>query len=306
MDRAGTAARVGLVGCGRWGALILRDLLSLGCEVSVVANSAATESRARSVGACQLVATIAELGPVDGVVVATPISSHMDVIDELLPLGVPLFVEKPLSTEPHGPRRLAATASDRVFVMHKWRYHPGVRVLADLAHREALGTVEGLRLVRTAWEITHGDADAVWVLAPHDLSIVLEILGAIPAPRWAFGRYRSGRWAHLVGMLGERPWVQLEVGSGTPRSERRIELFGSEGVAVLAGAYEEEVVVFRGGDCAAPIEERLDAKGEMPLLAELRTFVAHLRGGPAPASSLADEVAITDAIIGLRELAGFP
>ena len=43
----GTRVVVGLVGCGRWGRHILRDLVSLGCEVPVVARSDASVARAR-------------------------------------------------------------------------------------------------------------------------------------------------------------------------------------------------------------------------------------------------------------------
>lgn len=34
--------RIALVGCGRWGRLVLRDLTSLGCDVVVVGRSEAT------------------------------------------------------------------------------------------------------------------------------------------------------------------------------------------------------------------------------------------------------------------------
>ena len=63
--RAG--AKVGLIGCGSWGRFILRDLIALGCTVSVVAPSA--ESRARAEAAQAVVDSISELPDVDGIVV---------------------------------------------------------------------------------------------------------------------------------------------------------------------------------------------------------------------------------------------
>ena len=42
----------------------------------------------------------------------------------------------------------------------------------------------------------------------------------------------------------------------------------------------------------------------MPLLAELRAFVEHLRGGPPPRSSAADGVAVVEAVAGTIALAG--
>ena len=130
-------ARIGLVGCGTWGQFILRDLLSLGCRVSVVARSA--ESRTRAVGADAVVGSLAELPEVDGIVVATPTSTHAEVTEEALACGVSVFVEKPLTDDPVAAEQLAAAAGERLFVMDKWRYHPGVELLAQLAHDGSLG-----------------------------------------------------------------------------------------------------------------------------------------------------------------------
>ena len=133
-----------LVGCGRWGRHILRDLIALGCEVPVVARSEASIERAREGGAAEIVADIASLGAVDGVVVATPTSTHAEVVEEALGLGAPVFVEKPLTADVDSARRVAAIAPDRLFVMDKWRYHPGVRELARIAQSGELGPVVGI------------------------------------------------------------------------------------------------------------------------------------------------------------------
>jgi hypothetical protein len=43
---------------------------------------------------------------------------------------------------------------------------------------------------------------------------------------------------------------------------------------------------------------------EMPLLAELRAFLHHLQGGPAPRSSAAEGLSVVETIAALRALAG--
>ncbi len=185
--------RVGLIGCGRWGRHILRDLLDLGCEVPVLARTSDSFDRARAGGATAIVADVAGLGDVDGVVVATPSSTHAEVVAEVLELGVPTFVEKPLASDPDAARDLAARASDSLFVMDKWRYHPGVLELARIARDGTLGEVVALHTVRVGWERPHADVDGVWILAPHDLAIALEILGTVPRPLSAQGFVRDGR-----------------------------------------------------------------------------------------------------------------
>jgi len=63
------------------------------------------------------------------------------------------------------------------------------------------------------------------------------------------------------------------------------------------------VIVGRAGEIEEDAVERRPISGEMPLLAELRAFVEHLRGGPPPRSSAADAVKIVERVAAMIELA---
>jgi len=300
---------VGLVGCGAWGRHILRDLVSLGCEVSVVARSEASRERARERGATRLFHS-ADALPHDlaGIVVATPTVTHADVVEALLPRGVPLYVEKPLSADAESAQRIADAAGERVFVMDKWRYHRGIEALREIARSGELGPVEGVRSVRVGWGNPHEDVDAIWILAPHDLAIAHEILGHLPEPLSAYATSSGGVPQELIGVLGPAPRLVLEVGARQPDRRRAITLQCRDGAAVLGDAYADALVVRRGspdtgGD--GP-EERRPFADEMPLYRELEDFVAHLRGGPPPRGDAKAGAAIVAAIARLRELAGLP
>lgn len=130
---------VGLIGCGRWGRHILNDLLSLGCEVTVVSVSDVGRRSADEGGAARAVGRIADLPNVAGLIVATPASTHAAVIESLLERGVPIFTEKPMVADRESAFRLARQAPHHLFVMDKWRYHPGVEMLRDIARTEELG-----------------------------------------------------------------------------------------------------------------------------------------------------------------------
>ena len=296
--------RVGLVGCGRWGRHILRDLRALGCEVPVVARSEESVARARDGGAAAIVPDVGSLPRLDGVVVATTTSTHAAVVEEVLGRDVPVFCEKPLTDDPAAATKLAQRAAGGLFVMDKWRYHPGVVELAAIAREERLGRVHGLTTVRIGWGIAHDDVDAVWVLAPHDLSIALEVLGEVPRPESAVAQVADGQVVRLSAQLdGGGKWHTFEVSERSPVRSRRVELHCDEGVAVLAGAWDEHVSVFRTGT-DEPVEERIATPGELPLLACLRVFVGHLDGGPPPKSSATEGAQIVSALAELRRLAG--
>jgi predicted dehydrogenase len=293
----GQGRGVGLVGCGRWGRHVLRDLLALGARVAVADPDAAARAAAERAGAHAL-PDAASLPALDGYVVATPATTHAAVAGALVARGRPVFVEKPLATDPAEARRLAAAAPERLFVMDKWRYHAGVRALAALARGGELGEVHGLETVREQCGHAHADADALWTLAPHDLSIALEVLGAVPEPRAAVAAGEPPE--HWVALLGTAPWLALRVSVRAPRRRRAVRLHGERGVALLEDGDPPRLVVTRSG---APGEAR-PVEGEAPLRAELRAFLDHLDGGPPPKSAAAEGARAVEVVARLRVLAG--
>jgi predicted dehydrogenase len=289
---------VGLVGCGRWGRHVLRDLVALGAEVHVAVRSDRGTRTAREGGAASVVASPEALPDVQGAVVVTPSDTHAAVIEALLPRAVPVFVEKPLTTDPEAAARFAGAP---VFVMDKWRYHPGVAALRDIAASGELGAVRGLVCVRDGRGDFRDDADTIWRHLPHDLAIALEVLGHVPEARAAVAEVVDGVPVGMQAQLGGAPWLTIAHSATAPDRRRETRLCCEHGTAWLAGGYDEHITVERG--VAAGLEER-GAAGELPLLAELRAFLGHLEGGPPPRSSAADGAEIVRRIAELRTSAG--
>jgi predicted dehydrogenase len=292
------APRIGLIGCGRWGRHILRDLVQLGCETFVADSAPSAHALARDIGARATVAHATELPPVDGVVIASPTRTHAAMVQAIAPRAVPIFCEKPLTADLASAEALTGTLRAPVFMMDKWRYHPGIECLRDVARSQTLGPVLGLRTTRFGWENVHDDVDPVWILAPHDLSIALEVLGEIPAPRAAVAERSDGRVTGIGAILGNDPWLVVDVSTRNGQRQRRVELHCRDGLAVLADAYADHVAILRNRVHADDVERRSIGK-EMPLLRELRVFVEFLSGGAAPRGTLADGISIVRSLTAL-------
>jgi predicted dehydrogenase len=268
--------------------------------VHVVARSPESVGRARDGGATSIVAAIADLPAVEGAVVASTTGSHADVARELLAtITGPVFVEKPLTDDAAAAAGLAEQHGDRLFVMDKWRYHPAVAELARIARSGELGAVTALTSRRVTDVDRHPDVDTVWTHAPHDLAVALEILGEIPEPVHAVAEHSGGRRVGLVATLGGPPHVTFEVSCVAPAHRRELRLVCEDGVARIDGGWAEEVEIARRGE---PTERRA-TPGELPLLAELRAFVDHVRGGPPPRSSAAEGALVVERIAQLGALA---
>lgn len=286
--------KIGLVGVGPWGRHILRDLRSLGAAVHAVARSPDSIERAREGGAASIVNSQEQLPECDGYVVANRTISHLDAIEALLPRGRPIFCEKPIAADVERVKRLPSEAYKLVFIMHKWRYHPGVIELARIAQSGEYGPVEGLRTLRLGWRNPHACTNTLWVLAPHEISIALSVLGEIPTLVSAAPDPMdadAGGVAHLRSAAGA-PFV-TEFSFGHPKPLRRIMLRCRDAVCVLGDSDYAALAVHRNREASPHIVGLSD---EMPLLRELRVFLDHLGGGPAPLTPLADEICIIETL----------
>jgi predicted dehydrogenase len=219
-----------------------------------------------------------------------------------------VFCEKPLALDPGDAKQILARADSRVFVMDKWRYHPGVEALGEIARSGELGKVLGLSTRRLGWGNPHADADAAWILLPHDLSIALEILGVVPKPVRAVAERDASGLMTLSAWLEDPVWMSCEISTRYPGHLRSVELRCEAGVAKLTDAYETKIQILRTGNWRSaamwPAWERRPVGDRMPLLAELSAFVAHLGGGPPPRSSAAEGLVAVETIAALRGMAG--
>jgi len=272
-------------------------LVALSANVHVVHRGGQTGDPALA-AAASVSTDLAALPPVDGFVVATPTSTHAEVIESLLPAGRPIFVEKPLCPSLDQARRLVAAARDRIFVMDKWRHHAGIEAIRSHLAAGLIGDPLHIHLVR--WSIGHDydDVGALWILAPHDLSIILHLFGEIPPLDYAHphlaGRPEFGFTAGLGSSTGIS--ALLDVGSLSADHLRRLTITGTEGLVEMRGGYADSIVLVKAkpGTPRPEIVE-LPFTPNMPLLAELEAFLLFLRGkGPAPHSSARDGLAIVE------------
>lgn len=294
---------IGLIGVGRWGRHVARDLVSLGARVTAVCRSEQSATLAREAGVSALIGSVDELADVDGVIVCTPTVTHADVIESIAGLEVPVFVEKPMADDPASARRLVELLGERLFVMDKWRYHGGVLRIVEAARSGRLGAVQGLRTRRLEPSLPHDDVDASWILMPHELSIAIELFGAALEPRIVAAAFHDDAIVHLEALMrGAQggPWHLAEISSVAPSRARELIVICERGTLSLPDSFADHVLLREFGG----IEERLAVSTEMPLLLEIKAFLAHLQGGPPPVSSAAEGLRTVELIDRMRQMAG--
>ncbi len=180
--------KIAVVGCGYWGSKHVRVFRELS---SAYLTLAVDDSQQRLDYIRENYPDVATTqnyedalnSDVDGIVLATPISSHYKLAREALLAGKHVLVEKPLATTSQQCHELIALAEARsltLMVGHTFEYNPAVTYLRDLVLSGDLGDLYYIDSARLNLGLFQRDADVLWDLAPHDLSIIFYILG-LPA-----------------------------------------------------------------------------------------------------------------------------
>jgi predicted dehydrogenase len=315
-----TECRVAVIGAGAWGVNHVRAFARLrGAQVAVVCDASA-EARARAQSLAPGARAEAEPAAVlaapdvDAVVLATPAVTHARLALESLAAGKHVFVEKPLALSSADAAAVvaAAEAAGRVLMVgHLMLYHPGVERLRRMVRDGELGTLHYLYAQRVNLGRLRRDENALWSLAPHDVSMILALLDEQPASVSA----RGG--CYLQRGIEDVVFVTLRFPSGLlasiqlswldPRKERRLTVVGSkkmvefddvhpvEKLRIYDKGYDRppefteyaEYLSIRNGDIHIPQLAMTE-----PLELECRHFIECVRSGRRPLTDGASALAV--------------
>jgi predicted dehydrogenase len=210
--------RVAVVGCGYWGPNLIRNLaLCPGTQVAAICDPQ-VEARERGVQVCSTAEPLDDFEAVlarddiDAVVIATPMGMHAPQAKAALEAGLHVLVEKPLATRLADAKELVALAAQReriLMVDHTFVYSPPVTRIKEIMDAGELGDIHFIDSVRINLGLIQEDANVLWDLAPHDLSIVEFLLERQPHSVTAFGSCHTGD-----GGLEDVAYMSLDYGEG--------------------------------------------------------------------------------------------
>jgi predicted dehydrogenase len=178
--------QVAVVGCGYWGKNLVRNFAQLDALAVVCDNTAA--GRTLAAETAPSVPIVSELGEVlassvRGIVIATPAETHYDLARAALVAGKDVLVEKPLALTYEEGATLVHMAEARgciLMVGHVLEYHPAVVQLHHLVSSGALGKVHYIYSNRLSLGKVRREENILWSFAPHDIAIILRLMGSLP------------------------------------------------------------------------------------------------------------------------------
>lgn len=313
-----------VVGCGSWGANHVRNLADLSrLEMCCDRDAGRLEtvgSRYPDVRTTGEFGRVLEDPAVDAVVVATPSPDHAEMAVRALEAGKHVLVEKPMALDVGDAERVveAADGSGRVLTVgHVMEYHPAMERLKRLVREGELGEMRYLYSQRINLGTIRSDENALWSLAPHDVSMMTWLLEEEPLEVDAHGA------SYLQPGIEDVVFIYLRFPSGVvghvhvswldPHKERELTVVGDRKMAVFDDmeprekirVYDKGAEVTPGGLAGQPRPEVNLRVGEVrippvdlhePLARELEEFLRCVEEGDTPRSDARDGLRVVRTI----------
>lgn len=188
MDNSGkNPPAIAIIGTGYWGKNLVRNFSALGALHTVcdVNQDAIEQFLAAYPGICGTTSfsDVLQDQNIKGIVIATPAETHAILAREAILAGKDVYVEKPLClSEQEGEElnRLAAERARILMVGHLLWYHPCVQRLAELILAGDLGRIQYIYSNRLNLGKLRREENVLWSFAPHDISVILGLIGEMP------------------------------------------------------------------------------------------------------------------------------
>jgi len=271
IDNGVQTITVGVVGCGYWGPKLIRNFLSVpGSDMQIVADLR-QDRLAHIKGLYPTLKTTSDYAEllassVMAVVIATPVSSHFSMAREALLHDKHVLVEKPMTSHSEEAEELIRLAQERkrvLMVGHTFEYNPAVEYLKSFIAQGGLGKVYYISASRVNLGIFQKDINVVWDLAPHDISILLYILGMKPgrvsARGAAYVQPNVEDVAYVTLNFPDSIMADIRVSWLDPCKIRRLTVVGSKKMIVYDDVEPtEKVKIYDKGVEAPPYSDTLE------------------------------------------------
>lgn len=257
---------IALIGAGGWGSNILRALsridsarLKMVCDTDK-GKEQAIKRQYPGVDFTTNYKDVEKNTAIDAVVIATPSPAHAKMAETFLLSKRAVFVEKPMALtikEALGIVELTEKGMGPLMVGHLLIYHPATAILKQTVDDRTIGDIYYIYSKRLNLGVVRQNENALWSLAPHDISVILHLVGKMPDSISAHGS------SYLTKDIEDVVFVQLFFPDGKiaqihvswldPHKERKLVVVGSKKMVVFDDmqANEKIRIYNKGADVSA-------------------------------------------------------
>jgi predicted dehydrogenase len=181
--------QIAIIGYGYWGKNLVRNFYSTAdCSVRLVADTdpsklASLRQLYPSITVTTNIQDVFADKNIDAVVIATPVFSHYSLAKQALLAGKHVMVEKPMTASVQEAEELIELAQKNrklLMVDHTFLYTGAVEKVKQLIRSGEIGKINYIDSIRINLGLFQSDVNVLWDLAPHDISICVNMIPEMP------------------------------------------------------------------------------------------------------------------------------
>ena len=236
---------IGIIGCGHWGSNHIR-VFNMNENVKLLACCDKDQKRLKSLSrqfpslsVSSDYDKVLSNKKLDAVIIATPTTSHYQLVKKAFLNGKHVLCEKPLTVKEEESKELVDLAKKKkrvLMVGYVFLFNNGIAALKEYIQRKEFGKIQYLHFARTNLGQIRDDVDVIYDLASHDISIASFLLGGWPkkvsASAGFFLRKHIADTAFITLYYPDNVLVNILVSWLDPRKVRRITCVGDKKMAV--------------------------------------------------------------------------
>ncbi|MBT4556348.1 MAG: Gfo/Idh/MocA family oxidoreductase [Nitrospina sp.] len=300
----GDKINLALIGAGHWGKNLARVFFELGI-LKIICDSSEDVLKRKSAKYPEIATTSSFANTlastdINAIAIATPAEQHYSLAKKSLLAGKHVFVEKPLSMTAIEGEEIVQIAKQKgkvLFVGHVLQYHPAIQTIKKILQDGQLGKLQYIYSNRLNLGKIRREENILWSFAPHDISLILSLVGEEPIEVTATGtnilhpeiadttttniKFPSGVGAHIFVS-----WLH-------PFKEQKLVLIGDQGMIVFDDTVptDQKLMMYPhqiSWKNGIPIPDKkqgnpvdLTKQWKEPLMEEGRAFINSIHGKPA-------------------------
>jgi len=290
--------KIAVIGAGRWGVNLVRNLHELGVLSHVIEkDSEIIDEISKEISDVQFFNDYDSLlsSDIDAVAIATLPAMHYEIALKFLEIGKDVFIEKPMTLASKDADELVRVAESNqciLMVGHLLLYQPAIGFIKSYIDQGNLGRIYHLHQERLKLGRVRTEENVLWSLGVHDIAVLLYLVGSSPNKVDFTGhcgiqkQIEDDAYVHMTfdgGIMAHlhSSWIW-------PENKRSLKVIGEKGMLVY-DEMEQTVVLHKkriGSDLKNidQGEEQLFEGSDQPLRLEMEHFIHCIRSREEPLS----------------------
>lgn len=309
--------KIAHIGTGYWGRNLVRNFSHLGALGALVDTNQEQASKLGQEFGVKVSSLqgVLEDPSICGISFATPAETHASMAMQAMDAGKHVFLEKPLALNVRDGQAVLKRAQDTgkiLMVGHLLQYHAIFMRLRAMVEAGELGKIQHVYSNRMSLGKFRLEENVWWSFAPHDISMVLSLVGEEPSAVTAQGG------SYVTPGIADWTTAQFAFPSGArahfniswyhPFKEQRLVVVGDKGMAVFEDSQPEwkhKLALYRhsldieDGLAPAPNKaeaEYIDVEHSEPLKSECAHFIECIETGQTPRTDGVEALAVLRAL----------